>query len=283
MEKQKEKMKGLQESVARWDHYNQGDEVSRRSVFMLWQNYVIIALVLMIFLGGSENHRLNNEGDLNAVEIKRLKLKSSWNAETRNALNGFISGETNLLERVLTQNPHRDHNFPWSDWNPVIAEKCIRMALDANKMEPLHWVTQQPKWTSILSLETVNEVKSVLEPKQKALRLSGRSQSHWRRSIIAERDRLKSERDRLKSELANKIEEHKNARLFMFSLFWDSGEDFSNVVLEDLPKSWVDEYPRAIERLRQTGSTNVLPKLDTIDRALKRPPVAQDHPLGGSQ
>ena len=255
-------------------------ESNRRSIWMFWQNYAIIGLLLVMYLGGSENARLNNEGNRVAAEIKRLKIKNSWNSETRNALQGFVSGDTNILERVLTQNPHRNHDFPWADWNPAIAEKCVRMAIDANKMTPLIWMTHQPRWWAILSLDTVKEVKGVLNPEQKTRPRysSNRSQSHWRRSIIAERDSLKSENASLKSELSAQASEHKNARLFMFSLFWDDPDDFKKVRLDDLPTHWAGEYQSVIERLKETGSTNVLPLLDSTERALRG-----EHPLGGSQ
>ena len=91
-------MKGLQESVARWDHYNQGDGVSRRSIWMLWQNYVIIGLLLMMYLGGSENARLNNEHNRDADQNAVLRSQNGW-----------LRHSHNVFKAVLEKDPERLH------------------------------------------------------------------------------------------------------------------------------------------------------------------------------
>ena len=99
MEKQKEKMKGLQESVARWDHYNQGDGVSRRSIWMLWQNYVIIGLLLMMYLGGSENARLNNERNRDADQNAVLRSQIGWLRHSHNVFKAVLLNDESRLLR----------------------------------------------------------------------------------------------------------------------------------------------------------------------------------------
>ena len=92
-------MKGLQESTAMWDHYNQGDGVSRRSIWMLWQNYVIIGLLLMMYFGGSENARLNNERNSNADQVAVLRSQNGWLWHSHNVFKAVLEKDSERLHR----------------------------------------------------------------------------------------------------------------------------------------------------------------------------------------
>ena len=92
-------MKGLQESTAMWDHYNQGDGVSRRSIWMLWQNYVIIGLLLMMYLGGSENARLNNERNRDADQNAVLRSQIGWLRHSHNVFKAVLLNDESRLLR----------------------------------------------------------------------------------------------------------------------------------------------------------------------------------------
>lgn len=155
MEKQKnEGLRALQESV----YFSQGDQVARRSVFLMWQNYAIIGLLLMMFFGGSVNSRLNAENE-------RLFRKNRELAETKEATLGFILNDRKKLERATTINSLRVNGFPFRDWQPGVAEKLIEMALSARHYNALVWVADQPEWFSILSEDTVKTVEDVISNK----------------------------------------------------------------------------------------------------------------------
>ena len=85
----------LQESV----HFDQGDQVARRSIWMLWQNYVIIALLLMMYLGGSENARLNNEHNRDADQNAVLRSQIGWLRHSHNVFKAVLENDKSRLMR----------------------------------------------------------------------------------------------------------------------------------------------------------------------------------------
>jgi len=85
----------LQESV----HFNQGDQVARRSIWMLWQNYVLIGMLLVMCFGGSENARLNNEGNRNADQVAVLKSQNEWLWHSHNVFKAVLRNDKSLLLR----------------------------------------------------------------------------------------------------------------------------------------------------------------------------------------
>ena len=190
-----------------------------------------------------------------AARLEGENKNLNWLWHSHNLYVALMEDDDTFLERDA--NEMNAWTFLQNHTTTIRREKFMQIALDGEHPNLREW----------LDTNAPEQIK-------KALRTPTRSQSYWRRSIIAERNSLRAE-------LADKTAEYKNARLFMFALFWDSEEDFKQVRLEDLPRSWAAEYPRTIERLKEVGSTEVLPLLNTIDRALKRTPLANDqHPIG---
>lgn len=58
-------------------------------------------------------------------------------------------------------------------------------------------------------------------------------------------------------------EQHQQNKLnFIFACFWDEEETLNQVNLTQLPEDWTNFYQPLLERLKETNSQNVLPRLD---------------------
>lgn len=87
----------------------------------------------------------------------------------------------------------------------------------------------------------------------------------------------------------NREAHQQNKLLFMSSMLWDNVDELAQVNLSELPPGWVQDYPKLLVRLEQTGATNVLDRLDAkhigIDaaeiRRLRK--VMDTDPLGSGQ
>ena len=65
----------------------------------LWQNYVIIGLLLMMYLGGSENARLNNERNRDADQNAVLRSQLSWLRHSHNVFKAVLLNDESRLLR----------------------------------------------------------------------------------------------------------------------------------------------------------------------------------------
>ena len=139
-------------------HENVTEDTNKKAAWAVWQNYVILAALIFLIFGGTENARLSAEND-------RLSRKNLEHAETKEAFLGFALNKKNKLERATKLNTYRENGFPLLQWHPHLAEKMILLAIELNHNNALEWVVMQPEWFTILSNATVNKVKSHLEGK----------------------------------------------------------------------------------------------------------------------
>ena len=73
-----------------------------------------------------------------------------------------------------------------------------------------------------------------------------------------------------------------NKILFMSAMLWDNTNELARVRLSDLPPGWVQDYPKLVDRLKETNSTNVLQHWDAMRIGVEAAAVS-DHPLGGGR
>tara|TARA_Y100000593_G_C4313348_1_gene339519 strand:- start:2805 stop:3467 length:663 start_codon:yes stop_codon:yes gene_type:complete len=135
---------------------------NKRTLWAVWQNYVIIGLLALMYFGNNENARLNAEND-------RLFRKNHQHAETREAILGFIFNSPNKLERATKMNLLRPNGFPFDEWNPKMLKNLIQVALDARQRKALQWVTEQPNWQSVLDEDTVIAVQEMVAKKHEGV------------------------------------------------------------------------------------------------------------------
>tara|TARA_R100001443_G_scaffold89011_3_gene95426 strand:- start:2601 stop:3329 length:729 start_codon:yes stop_codon:yes gene_type:complete len=215
MEEQKNELENelsaLQESVV----FSQCDKVERRSMFLIWQNYVIMALMICVYFESSAISRLNSEND-------RLFQKNQEHAETKEAVLGFIFNAPYKLKSATRSNRLRPDGFPFSDWNPGLTTKVVMVAVKAGNMRSLEWVTRQPNWESVLSEEAVSAVRAAIENKHHET-LPTESIAELKEELRIKTDeaaQLSECRAYLKNELSNAI----SREALLKELLWDSAK-----------------------------------------------------------
>lgn len=110
------------------------------------------------------NKALQQIIDQQNERIKSLNTKLGYKIETEKAMYGLLFDAPWMLNHATKINKSgRTDGFPFKDWNPNLTEKLIKIGLKMFSKNALYWITQQPEWESILSEETVNEVKLFLK------------------------------------------------------------------------------------------------------------------------
>jgi len=109
------------------------------------------------------NKALQQIIDQQNERINRLTTKLGYKIETEKAMYGLLFDAPWMLDDAITVNQNRADGFPFKEWHPAITEKLIKIGLKMFSKNALYWITQQPEWETILSEETVNEVKLFLK------------------------------------------------------------------------------------------------------------------------
>ena len=236
MEKQKEKMKGLQESTARWDHYNETDEIKQRTFLTLTLKQFIAGMLISwcayTFTGGLirgsyfwETTESSQEAIVAELETK---LKNQyWLWHTHNLQAALLEDDGRLLEL-------RDDNgvsaFEFLQKATTIRRNGFLMiALDDNHPNLRAWL-QANHPDKVAAYVKLNPMEN-----------------KWERRYYAEVAR--GERKRA---------DEKNKLQFMFGLFFNNDKELETCDLSKLPEDWEPFYQSVVDRLIETNSKKVL-------------------------
>tara|TARA_R110002020_G_scaffold187963_2_gene386492 strand:+ start:739 stop:1299 length:561 start_codon:yes stop_codon:yes gene_type:complete len=169
MEKQKEKMKELQESCAKWDHYNQGDKTCRGVITIkriLIASFIFVALsVVGKFTSGKFWFE---DRSRDAAEIAHLKYKLDHRNETLLIVFGIATDQPEKLEESKGAHRWRDEPFEFINWSKP--DEMVEFMFRNESFNCLAWVMRQEKWYSCLDIKTYDKmVEFSSKPHQKKL------------------------------------------------------------------------------------------------------------------
>mgnify|MGYP003139254020 FL=1 len=174
--------------------------VKHKTNWAVWQNYVIMALMICVYFESSAISRLNSEND-------RLFQKNQEHAETKEAVLGLVFNAPYRLKYATRSTALRPDGFPFVEWNPGLTSKVVMVAVESGNMRSLEWVTRQPNWESVLSENTVIAVRAAIENKHRET-LPAKSIAELKEELRIKTDeaaQLSECRARLKNELSNAI------------------------------------------------------------------------------
>lgn len=165
-------MKGLQESCAKWDHYNETTEIKKRTLltltsrqFFFWMLFcwVLCAATGGIVRGGffwesgsPAERRLSDENNRQDNEINMLRQKLGYKNETVMVFRGITKDNSAWLELSRVENKTRSEPFEFRNWNKP--DEVVGFMFKCEAYECLQWVMRQPKWYSCLNEKTYLKV-----------------------------------------------------------------------------------------------------------------------------